>query len=93
MKKGFLYITILLLPTFLFAQMQNDWGAFNQRLDAKNFAGKKFKLQAAVKVQLIDPTSEAEIWVRVDRPNRKTGFFYNMMDKPIRVKEWSDFFN
>ncbi|MBP9097202.1 MAG: alpha/beta hydrolase [Ferruginibacter sp.] len=91
MKKGFLYITILLLPTFLFAQMKNDWGAFNQRLDAKNFAGKKFKLQAAVKVQLIDPTSEAEIWVRVDRPNRKTGFFYNMMDKPIRVKEWEIF--
>lgn len=91
MKKGFLYITILLLPTFLFAQKQNDWGAFNQRLDAKNFAGKKFKLQAAVKVQLIDPTSEAEIWVRVDRPNRKTGFFYNMMDKPIRVKDWEIF--
>ena len=91
MKKGFLYITILLLPTFLFAQMKNDWGAFNQRLDAKNFAGKKFKLQAAVKVQLIDPTSEAEIWVRVDRPNRKTGFFYNMMDKPIRVKDWEIF--
>lgn len=91
MKKAFLYITILLLPTFLFAQKQNDWGAFNQRLDAKNFAGKKFKLQAAVKVQLIDPTSEAEIWVRVDRPNRKTGFFYNMMDKPIRVKDWEIF--
>lgn len=91
MKKFFLYISILFLPTFLFAQMPNDWGAFNQRLEAKIFAGKKFKLQAAVKVQLIDPTSEAEIWVRVDRPNKKKGFFYNMMDKPIRVKDWKIF--
>jgi pimeloyl-ACP methyl ester carboxylesterase len=71
--------------------MPSDWGAFNQTLDAKVFAGKKFKLQAAVKVQLIDPTSEAEIWVRVDRPNKQTGFFYNMMDKPIRVKDWKIF--
>ena len=88
MKYIFLLHIIFSIPVFLFAQMPADWGAFSQRLDAKAFAGKKFKLQAAVKVQLIDPTSEAEIWVRVDRPNKKTGFFYNMMDKPIRVKDW-----
>lgn len=91
MKHIFLALIISAVPTFIFGQMPNDWEAFNQRLDAKTFAGKKFKLQAAVKVQLIDTTSEAEIWVRVDKPNKKTGFFYNMMDKPIRVKDWKVF--
>jgi pimeloyl-ACP methyl ester carboxylesterase len=91
MKYTFLILIIFFAPTFLFAQMPGDWGAFNQRLNAKTFAGKKFKLQAAVKVQLIDSTSEAEIWVRVDNPNKKMGFFYNMMDKPIRVKDWKIF--
>lgn len=91
MKYIFPALIIFAVPTFLFAQMPSDWGAFNQRLDAKRFAGKKFKLQAAVKVQLIDTTSEAEIWVRVDRPNKKIGFFYNMMNKPIRVKDWKIF--
>lgn len=91
MKHIFLALIISAAPAFIFGQMPNDWEAFNQRLDAKTFAGKKFKLQAAVKVQLIDTTSEAEIWVRVDKPNKKTGFFYNMMDKPIRVKDWKVF--
>ncbi len=91
MKHIFFTLIIFAIPTFVFGQLPSDWGAFNQRLDAKTFAGKKFKLQAAVKIQLIDSSSEAEIWVRVDKPNRKTGFFYNMMDKPIRVKDWKIF--
>ena len=91
MKNLFLALFIFTTPTFIFGQTPNDWGAFNQRIDAKDFAGMRFKLQAAVKVQLIDTTSEAEIWVRVDKPNKKMGFFYNMMDKPIRVKDWKVF--
>ncbi len=67
---------------------QSNWGAFNQRIDVKPYRGKKFQLQAAVKVQTIDSTAAASIWVRVDRPNKKIGFFYNMMDKPIRLNEW-----
>lgn len=91
MKPILLILIIFSIPACLIAQMPNDWGAFSQRLDTKIFAGKKFRLQAAVKVQLIDPTSEAEIWVRVDKPNKKIGFFYNMMNKPIRVKDWKIF--
>ena len=87
----YLFLTLFLLPVTLLGQMPADWGAFTQKIDAKPFAGKKFKLQAAVKVQLIDTTAEAEIWTRVDKPNRKVGFFYNMMDKPIRVKDWQVF--
>lgn len=72
----------------LCGQTRNDWGAVSQRLDIKPFAGKKFRIEAAVRVELIDPAAEAEIWVRVDRAGGRTGFFYNMADKPIRTKDW-----
>ncbi len=82
--------TAFLLFFFLVAeaQMAQDWGAFNQHLDATAYQGKKFRIEAAVKLTPIDSTAEAEVWVRVDRPNKKMGFFYNMMDKPIHSKEW-----
>ncbi len=89
MKQAFLFI-ILIVPGFLvaFAQMPNDWGAFSQRVDAAPYIGKKFRLQAAVKVQVIDSSAEAEVWMRVDKAEKKMGFFNNMMDKPIRLNEW-----
>lgn len=86
-------ITTYLCPLIFFccvanAQMANDWGAFYQRIKADSLQGKKFRIEAAVKVTVIDSTADAEVWVRVDRPGNKMGFFYNMMDKPIRSNEW-----
>ena len=68
--------------------MAKDWGAFNQRVDVTVLRGKKFRLEAAVKATIIDSTADAEVWARVDKPDNKMGFFYNMMDKPIRSREW-----
>lgn len=79
---------LLLLPSFLLAQPADDWGAFAQRIRVEAHQGKHFRLQAAVKVELIDSTAEAEIWARVDKKDKRVGFFYNMMDKPIRNSEW-----
>lgn len=87
----YFFLAILILPITLLGQMPNDWGAFTQRIDAKPFAGKKFKLQAAVKVHQIDTTAEAALWARVDKKDKKVGFIYNMKDKPIRVKDWQVF--
>lgn len=78
------FFTIQSVP----AQMAKDWGAFNQRVDATAYVGKKFRLEAAVKVQVIDSTAEGEVWLRVDKTDKTMGFFYNMMDKPIRLNEW-----
>ncbi|HSC37040.1 MAG TPA: hypothetical protein VLD19_04185, partial [Chitinophagaceae bacterium] len=75
-----------LFPFIVFAQ--GDWGAFVHIMDAKPYQGKKFIVQAAVKVQTIDTLASGEIWVRVDDADKKMGFFYNMMDKPIRLNEW-----
>lgn len=82
------FLALFMLPITLLAQTPTDWGAFTKRIDAKPFAGKKFKLQAAVKVQQIDTTAEAALWVRVDKQDKTRGFFYNMHDKPIRTKDW-----
>lgn len=80
---------LLIFPVFLYAQPRNDWEAFAKVVKATDYAGKKFKVEAAVKVQVIDSTAEAELWVRVDKTNKKMGFFYNMMDKPIRSNSWA----
>lgn len=85
------FLILFLLPIVAFAQSEYNWGAINHRIDAKPFAGKRFKLQAAVKVDLIDATAAAEIWVRVDKPKNKIGFFYNMTDKPIRSNKWGQY--
>ena len=84
-------LLLLFSPTLVHAQMAQDWGAFQKSISVKAYQGKKFRLQAAVKVKLIDSTADAEIWARVDRPNKEMGFFYNMMDKPIRCSEWKLF--
>lgn len=71
-----------------FAQPNKTWGAFYNVIIAKPYAGKKFKIEAAIKVSLIDNDADAELWARVDKTDKKVGFFYNMMDKPIRSAEW-----
>src|SRR5215212_5775759 len=86
-----LILILILLVSFqtaLLSQPSTDWGAFSQNIDATPYRGKKFVLQAAVKVESIDNAADGEVWVRVDRMNNKLGFFYNMMDKPIRSAEW-----
>lgn len=75
-------------PAALIAQQHDDWGAFMQRIPVAAYEGKKFRLQAAVRVSPIDSTAEAEIWARVDKKDNRVGFFYNMMDKPIRDTVW-----
>lgn len=80
---------LLIFPMCIFAQTPNDWDAFARVVKVTDFAGRKFKLEAAVKVQLIDSTAEAELWARVDKTDKKTGFFYNMTDKPIRSGNWA----
>lgn len=79
---------LLFLPLFLSAQPADDWGAFVQRILIEAHQGKNFRLQAAVKVEVVDSTAEAEIWARVDKKDNRAGFFYNMMDKPIRSDQW-----
>lgn len=83
-----LFLAFLLLPPALLAQPSADWGAFTKKIDAKPYAGKKFRLQAAVKVQQMDTSAQAGLWARVDRQDKTRGFFDNMHDRPIRSSDW-----
>ena len=82
------FIIILILANSTHAQNVPAWGTIVNALPAQQYAGKKFRIEAAVKVTLIDKDANAEIWARVDRANKKMGFFNNMMDKPIQTAEW-----
>lgn len=78
----------LLLLSMTASSQGRDWGLFMRGFNVKNYCGKKFKLEAAVKVQLIDSSADAEIWARVDREYKKMGFIDVMKDRPIRSGEW-----
>lgn len=82
-------LAVLLILSFsAYSQEARDWGAFMRSFSVKEYRGEKFKLQAAVRVEMMDSTADAEVWARVDKQDKKMGFFYNMMDKPIRSREW-----
>ena len=87
-KLFFAALLLLLVPIYSQAQTDGNWGAFLQKLNAKPFAGKRFRVEAAVRVDRIDSLAEAEIWVRVDKQNHKIGFFNNMTDRPVRSSNW-----
>ncbi len=88
MKSHSLFFTALLSSVFSFGQIRQDWNAFAQRIDVSNYQGRKFHFQAAVKVNAGDPGAQGALWARIDKKDKKMGFFYNMADKPIRLNEW-----
>ncbi len=59
-----------------------------QGVDATLFRGKRVRFSAAVRCELAQEESQAQLWLRVDRPNGQMGFFDNMGDRPIRGVEW-----
>ena len=87
--KYFNLLFIALLSSIISsAQMPQNWDAFAQKIDVKSYQKKNFRLQVSVKVEIADSATQGAIWARVDKKNKKMGFFYNMMDKPIRLNEW-----
>ncbi len=63
-----------------------------QQVDAAPYRGKQIRLKAAVRVDdAAGPLDRAQLWLRVDRPGRRVGFFDNMDDRPIRGKAWADY--
>lgn len=79
-------ILFLTLPAL--GQLPPDWGALHQYVDVSTYQGRHFKLTAAVRSECLDAGASAEIWARIDKNDKTMGFFYNMMDKPIRDTGW-----
>jgi esterase/lipase len=66
---------------------QENWVAYSQSIQAQNYEGLPFRLQASIKTNVDDDSASARLYVRVDKENG-TGFFENMWLKPIRKKDW-----
>lgn len=85
-------IAAILLLAYETTQAQDgtppDWGAFNQHVDATAWQGRHFKVTAAIRTKPLDLQAGAELWVRIDKTDKTMGFFYNMMDKPIKDSTW-----
>ncbi len=64
------------------------FGNLMRSLDVQRLQGKHVRLSASIRVE--GAGGRAQMWLRVDRPNRQPGFFDNMSDRPVRVSRWSD---
>lgn len=68
-----------------------QFGTMAQNINAIPLRGKQIKMRASVRTKLSGNGNQAQLWLRVDRPNRQMGFFDNMANRPITSPEWSDY--
>lgn len=69
-------------------QRGTGFGPIAQSVDATPYRGKRVRLRAAVRTEVIGIGSQAQLWLRVDRPEGRQGFFDNMVDRPITGRDW-----
>ncbi len=61
-----------------------------QRIDATTWRGKRIVVTAAVRVASSGAGKQAQMWLRVDRPDA-VGAFDNMANRPIKSVVWQDY--
>src|SRR6478736_6260080 len=94
MRNLIVVFLVLCLSVSVLAQQEvkREWTSFVQTKDASFLKKKvKFKLTAFCKVSLVDTTSGAGLWVRVDNKEGGTGFFDNMSNRLIKSGEWKTY--
>jgi len=70
------------------ATNRDPFGNLMQAIDATSLRGHRVRFRAAVRMQPGGELSRARLWLRVDRPGSKGGFFDNTGDRPITSGEW-----
>jgi C-terminal processing protease CtpA/Prc len=65
-------------------------GILTQGIEATSLRGKKVKLKASVKADVMGAGNKAQLWMRVDRADGAMGFFDNMSDRPVLTDKWKD---
>ena len=66
----------------------SPFGNLMRTIDAEPYRGKRVRLRAAVRIEPEGVTDRAQLWFRVDRPDRQMGFFDNMSNRPICDRTW-----
>src|SRR5690348_1418137 len=71
------------------SQTSLNTGILFKVVDARQWRGAKFKVQAAVRARILEPSAHACIWVRVDDEDKMLAFYDNMHNHPIRTDKWT----
>jgi hypothetical protein len=66
-----------------------DFGNLVQSVEVGPYLNKRIRFRAAVRTQPAAPESCAQLWMRIDCPEGRCGFFDNMADRPIRTARWA----
>jgi len=84
-----LICSFLLYAGAALSQTSINSGILFKVVDARQWRGAKFKVQAAVRARTLEPSAYACIWVRVDDEDKMLAFYDNMRNHPIRTDEWT----
>ncbi|MEH6657570.1 hypothetical protein [Leeuwenhoekiella marinoflava] len=71
--------------------ISRGWISFTQSIEVQATHEVKFKLMGRIKVISDDPNGVAGLWARVDNKNKETGFFDNMMNRPVTSDKWKTY--
>jgi C-terminal processing protease CtpA/Prc len=66
-------------------------GTISQGIDAAAYRGQEIRLRGSVRVDGKESQRRGYLWLRVDRPNNRAGFFNAMRDQPIRSSQWKEY--
>lgn len=69
---------------------EQQFGTVTSSVDAAPYRGRRIRLTGSVRADAPAPT-HVGLWLRVDRPERRPGFFDNMSGRPIRSTNWADY--
>jgi hypothetical protein len=75
--------------SIVYASAAQTFGSITTSVDAGPYRGDEFKLTGRAK--MVSGTGNGHFWLRVDKTNKKTGFFDNMQNRPILTTEWKNF--
>jgi ketosteroid isomerase-like protein len=63
-------------------------GNLQQSFDAAPYRGKMVRLRAWLRVEGSDTAARAQLWLRVELPGGRLGFFDTMGDRPVTSRQW-----
>ena len=76
---------VVLVP----ANAPRPFGNIMQSFSAAAYRGKTVRLRAWLRLEASDADDRAQMWLSVDRTNRKSGFFDNGDNQPVRSAAWT----
>jgi len=65
------------------------FGNLMQTVNAAAYRGKTVRIRAWLRLDATAPGNKAQMWFRVDLPNKKMGAFDNMGDRPVQSATWT----